>query len=104
MCEPIPSFTWLATQFMKLLFVNFNHNIVAVDFYFVRQRILCRWHAGSAACANIEFRPVARTLDLAPLVLAIAERAAIVCANVVDAEVLFSQLKQDHQTVIRLDQ
>jgi hypothetical protein len=87
-----------------LRFVYFNVNVAAVDFNFMANRGFGSWHGQGCARSHVEFGPVSRATDAAIFDFAIAKRAAIVRADVVDAEQIVTASHQDNQPFVDFNQ
>src|SRR5262245_16558135 len=81
-----------------------HEDILAIDLHFVSGSIDGRGHRERLAGANVEFRAVARASNRVIAELAFGERAAVMRADIVDAEVLPADAKQDDDSILNLDQ
>jgi hypothetical protein len=88
----------------QLLVVYSNKDVVAVDFNFVGNRVLSRRHANGFSGSDIEFCPMTWTLDFATFVSSIAQRSAVMRADVVDTKEIITDAKQNYQSVVGFDE
>src|SRR5918992_5984686 len=69
----------------RLVVAQADEDLITLDFHFMGSGRLCGRHGEGRAGADVEFRPVTRTGDgpCRRIERTLAQRTAIVCANVV---------------------
>ena len=87
---------------LSLIVFQLHENIVASNFYFVRQRSLRGGHANRIAGSQVELGPMSWADQAAANHFSVAKRTAIVRAEIFDAKNLAIQHCQNHKAVIDL--
>jgi hypothetical protein len=82
--------------------LNPHLNRVAFDPHVVGLDGLERWQLHRRPCAHVEARAMPRALDLIAFELTLVERAAVVCAQVVDGEELAAHIAHGYLMVADL--
>ena len=91
-------------SFPNLIFWReLDQHLLAFNFHFVCSSALGCWHGQRGTVGNIKARPVPRTSDLTTVQVAVAERSAVMGANVVNAVEFPFDVKDDHQLVLHFE-